>query len=335
MSAMSTEIAVIIVNYGTADLAIEALESVRARRHGGRGVEIHLVDNASPGGDAAALRAAHGTRGWGDGVVLHLESVNHGFGRGNNVVLRELAARARPPEKVMLLNPDARLDNETLDILAAFLDSHPDAGAAGSTLILPDGTPISAAFRFPSLISELERAALFGPVSRLLGRFRTSLPPDLPTSRVDWVSGASVMFRFRALQAVGFFDPAYFLYYEEVDLMRALHAQGWESWHVSDARSVHHEAVATGVAKRSGRRRRPDYVYESWRYYFLKNHGRGYALCAACIAMAGGALHVATSALRGRESWLPRNYFGDCGRVALDLLLGRDGSAPTDRPRSA
>jgi N-acetylglucosaminyl-diphospho-decaprenol L-rhamnosyltransferase len=44
------EIAVIIVNYGTPDLAIEAVESVRARLHGGRRVEVHLVDNASPGG---------------------------------------------------------------------------------------------------------------------------------------------------------------------------------------------------------------------------------------------------------------------------------------------
>ena len=49
---MIEHIAVIVVNYGTADLAIEAVESVLARDHGGRTVRVHLVDNASPGEDA-------------------------------------------------------------------------------------------------------------------------------------------------------------------------------------------------------------------------------------------------------------------------------------------
>ena len=50
-----TEIAVIIVNYNTAALALQAIESVLTRSHGGRNVEIHLVDNASPTGDGAVL----------------------------------------------------------------------------------------------------------------------------------------------------------------------------------------------------------------------------------------------------------------------------------------
>jgi N-acetylglucosaminyl-diphospho-decaprenol L-rhamnosyltransferase len=186
---------------------------------------------------------------------------------------------------------------------------------------------VSAAFRFPSLLSELERAALFGPVTKLLGPFRTPLSPDLQTQRVDWVSGASVMFRFDAMREAGFFDPAYFLYFEEVDLMRALRARGWETWYVAEARSVHHEAVATGVAKRSGRRRRPDYVYDSWRHYYVKNHGRAFALCAAGMALVGGGLHAASAALRGRESWLPLHHFGDFGRLALGLLVGRRAAA--------
>ena len=53
----SPEISVIIVNYGTAALTIAAVESVLARRHGGRRVDIHVVDNASPGDDAARLCA--------------------------------------------------------------------------------------------------------------------------------------------------------------------------------------------------------------------------------------------------------------------------------------
>ena len=118
---MTDRIVVIVVNYTTADLSIRAVESVLTRQHAGRHVEVHLVDNASPGGDAETLRTAHAERGWGNAVTLWLETENHGFGRGNNVVLTALNTAADPPDKVLLLNPDAYLENEAIDILATAL----------------------------------------------------------------------------------------------------------------------------------------------------------------------------------------------------------------------
>ena len=56
-------IAVIIVNYNAADLAVAAVESVRARGHGGHQVDIHLVDNASPDGDGAVFAETARARG--------------------------------------------------------------------------------------------------------------------------------------------------------------------------------------------------------------------------------------------------------------------------------
>ena len=47
--ASRADVAVIIVNYGTAHLAVQAVDSVLERQHHGLGVEVHLVDNASPG----------------------------------------------------------------------------------------------------------------------------------------------------------------------------------------------------------------------------------------------------------------------------------------------
>ena len=49
--------AVIIVNYATADLTIDAVASLFARDAGAVG-EVHIVDNASPGADATTLAAA-------------------------------------------------------------------------------------------------------------------------------------------------------------------------------------------------------------------------------------------------------------------------------------
>ncbi|MBY8978159.1 glycosyltransferase [Rhodobacteraceae bacterium NNCM2] len=317
-------IAVIIVNYNAAELAMAAVESVLARQHGGRAVEVHLVDNASPAGDAAVLAREAEARGWDGRVRLWLEQTNHGFGRGNNLVLDHLAARETPPDYVFLLNPDAALENETLAVLADFLDAHPKAAVAGARIEKPGGIPVTAAFRFPSLASEFSGSLGFGPVARLLSRWRVSLGADIPTGRVDWVAGAAMMARLDALKSMDFFDPAYFLYYEEVDLMHRLARAGWETWYVAEAEAIHVEGVSTAVKsdRAERRRRRPAYWYHSWRIYYRSTHGRAYALLAGVCRMSGAALNHVLARLRGQEPVAPSGFFGDFWAVGLRPLLG-------------
>ena len=316
-------VAVIVVNYGTAALAIEAVASVLAHRHGGRRVTVHLVDNASPGDDAAMLAAARDTHRWGDRVVLHLERQNHGFGRGNNLVLRRLAQAPAPPGMAMFLNPDARLENEAIDILARALEARPAAVVAGAGIAKPDGTPVTAAFRFPNAVNEFAAALNFGPVARLTRRWQVPLPPGHPAGPVDWVAGAAALARFDALARIGFFDPAFFLYYEEVDLMRRLRQAGGEILYVPAARVTHAEGAATGVASgRPARRRRPAYWYDSWHHYFRKTHGRTGAALAGAGWIAGAALNRVIAPLRRQPPHAPLGFFGDFWSRAGRPLLG-------------
>ncbi|MEM7238618.1 MAG: glycosyltransferase family 2 protein [Pseudomonadota bacterium] len=317
------DVAVIIVNYNAAQLAIEAVESVRARDHGGRTVEIHLVDNASPRGDAAVLAAALEDRGWAPGVTLYAETVNHGFGRGNNLVLDRLAEREDPPEFVLLLNPDAALKNEAIAIMVDFLVARPKAAVTGARCIKPDGHSVPASFRFPNIVSVFTAALSFGPVTRLLAGWRVAIDPEAGTRRVDWVSGASMLARFDALRAEGFFDPAYFLYFEEVDLMRRLARQGWETWYVAEAEVTHEEGASTDVkSARTERVRRPAYWYESWRIYFRAAYGRLGTLGIGAIWMLAALMNNGLSALRRREPAAPRHFFRDFWAVALRPLFG-------------
>jgi N-acetylglucosaminyl-diphospho-decaprenol L-rhamnosyltransferase len=317
-----SEIAVIIVNYGTPDLTLAAVESVLARQHGNRKVDIHVVDNASPGGDGAKLVQAIADRGWQDRVTCYPETENHGFGRGNNVVLRQLAARAHPPEYVFFLNPDAQLQTETIAALAEFLDAHPRAAVAGSGIDNPDGTPVTAAFRFPTPVGEFSGAARIGLIDRLLPNHVVPLPPVLPTGRVDWVAGAALLARLSALQQAQFFDPDYFLYYEEVDLMRRLSRMGWEIWHVASVNVMHIAGAATGMQENQSRNNRvPAYWYDSWRMYFTKNHGIwGARGAAAAKVMGWGAAQVA-QILRGRDPRKGDHFLADFSRYVLLPLL--------------
>lgn len=324
----SAEISVIVVNYGTADLAISAVESVLQRSHAGRSVEIHLVDNASPGEDARQLQAAHQERGWSDRVTLYIEATNHGFGRGNNLVLRALAGRPTPPKYVLLLNPDARLKTEAIATLADFLDSHPDIGMAGPRIETPDGLPTTAAFRFPNIICEFEKALCFGPASRILRPWQVPLPADLPAGPVDWVSGAALMARFDTLRDLGFFDPAFFLYFEEVDLMYRAARKGWKTWYVPQAEVIHAEAASTNMQTGiPGRRRFRSYWYASWHHYFRKNHGRARTMLTGLAWMTGASLNFLLARLRRRPPdsalHLYHDFWAMVGRPLVGLQAQR------------
>lgn len=318
-------IAAIIVNHATADLAIAAVESLRTHAPD---TVVHLVDNASPGDDPEKLRHAHGARGWGDHVVLRAETVNHGFGRANNLVLDALAQSPAPPDYVFLLNPDAEIGPGTIPALARFLDGHAQAAIAGPRIRTPDGQPVPAAFRFPSALGEFVAAAAFGPVARTFPERLVPLAPDHPTAPVGWVSGAACMVRLSALgicpergqhSRVGGFDPDFFLYYEEVELMHRLGRAGWQVWHVADAEVHHVGGAATGITRT---RRRPAYWYDSWHLYFRKVHGRPYAVAAGTAWLAGAVLNHALARLRGRTPAAPRHLFGDFWARAGRPLLG-------------
>lgn len=322
-STPATDIAVIVVNYGTADLALEAVSSVIDRQHGGRAVEVHIVDNNSPGQDATLLAREIAERGWEDQVTLYIESENHGFGRGNNVVLKILAASATPPRYVFLLNPDARLDNEAIAVLADFLDARPLVAAAGARIYRPGGIPVTAAFRFFGILSTFEDAISFGPISRLLDRWRVPLPPDTPLCQVDWVSGAAAMLRFSALSKVGFFDPNFFLYFEETELMWRLGQGGFQTWHVPEAKVTHFEGAATEVRSlESQRRRLPWYWYDSWQYYFRKCLGRSAALVSAALWLSGAAMHRMICLLRRKQPRTPLHFASDFWNMGIRPLLG-------------
>jgi GT2 family glycosyltransferase len=324
---MPADVAVVIVNYRTADMAIAAADSVLGRGDDGLAVEVHIVDNASPGNDAEVLRQAAAR--WGAAVTLHLEATNHGFGRGNNLVLRALAARPDAPAKVYLLNPDARLVTNAVAELSAFLDAHPRAAVAGSAIVDGDeGLPAVCAFRFPGAISEFAGAVHFGPLTRLVDRWMVALPPTIETRQVDWVAGASMMARLDALAEVGFFDPDYFLYYEEVDLMHRLRRKGWEVWHVSEAQVMHVAGASTGVSTANLERPPlPAYWYDSWRLYFSKLHGAGGARAVALARLAGTVIGDLLCRLRRKPSRNPQNFAADFRhQVVLPLFgLGHPG----------
>jgi len=271
---MTVDILIVIVNYRSAGLAIDCLRSLEPEVVGSPGVRAVVVENASGADQSEQLDAAIRAGGWSGWASLVVADRNGGFAAGNNVAIAPALASADPPRYVWLLNPDTVARPGALAALRDFLDRRPEVGLAGSRLEDPDGTPQRSAFRFPSVLGEVEGALRFGPASRLLAGHAVAPPVPEAECPAEWVAGASLMVRREVFEAVGLLDESYFMYYEEVDFCLRARRAGWPCWYVPDSRVVHLVGQSSGIQVGAERKRRPAYWFEARRRFFLTNHGR-------------------------------------------------------------
>jgi N-acetylglucosaminyl-diphospho-decaprenol L-rhamnosyltransferase len=67
------------------------------------------------------------------------------------------------------------------------------------------------------------------------------------TRAVDWCQSSALLVRREAAAQVGYMDPGFFVYSDEVDFARRLRDAGWRSLYVPEARAMHHEQLSTGT----------------------------------------------------------------------------------------
>lgn len=309
----------ITVTYKSATWTAKSLEALEAERARSPGLDLRaiVVDNAS--GDSAELAPLIAQRRWGDWATLITADRNGGFAYGNNVAFAR--AYASGPENVpdyfYLLNPDASVRPGAVGALVEFLEQHPAAGLAASSIEEADGELWPYAFRFPSWASEVESGLAFGLVTKVLDdrTVRRKMTGDVPT-QVDWFPGASMMLRREVVDEIGGMDESYFLYFEETDYLLRAKEAGWTAWYVPASRVVHAAGQSTGVTTRRAQPRRlPDYWFESRRRYFAKNHGLTYAAAADVAALAAYALGAVKAGLQRRPT-VP-NFLGDLLRHSV------------------
>ncbi|WP_114967237.1 glycosyltransferase family 2 protein [Alkalilacustris brevis] len=290
----------VILNYRTAEMTLHAAEAALQAMEGIAGGLV-IVDNASGDGSFEKISAEAGRRGWTRGGRVRVIAAPHngGYGAGNNLGIRAGLPDGTQPDYIYLLNPDAFPDPDAIRKLLDAMQADPALGLTGSYIRGADDRPHRTAYRFHSIVSEFEGAARLRPISWMLARHKVA--PRVPSApcRVDWVQGASLMIRARALHDTGLFDENFFLYYEETDLCRRAQAAGWAVGYRPESRVEHIGSVSTGINTRT--QRIPGYWLDSRHYYFLRNHGRAYAAAATMAHIAGGLLWRLRMVLTGRR----------------------------------
>jgi GT2 family glycosyltransferase len=326
-ASATRRVAVVIVSYRCAALTVDCLRSLQTERlHPGIALSVVVVDNAS--GDHAEIAEAIVREGWSDWVELVQAPRNGGFAYGNNLGFAH-AEQLWQPHYFHVLNPDTRVKPGAVRALLDFLENTPAAGIAGSSFENGDGSDWPIAFRFGSMLSELESGLRIGLVSRLLGRWRVARVMDKTTQAVDWCAGASMMLRRSMLARTGGMDEQFFLYFEEAEFCWRAARAGFQTWYVPASRVIHIAGQSTKLTERNAAPKRlPDYWFESRRRYFQLTLGLRQALITDLLTLCGGALGQIKLTLQGRRHEIVPQYLAGVWRHSVLHSRNRSLAAP-------
>jgi hypothetical protein len=324
------EILVILLNFRTPEMTLRAAETALRELEDLPG-ELLVIDNGSGDDSFDVIDSAARARGWyGSGKFRLIASQhNGGFGAGMNIGFRTGLSDGRKPGFYYLLNSDAFPEPGAVRVLRDFLTKHPRAGMAGSFLRGPDGEPHRTAFRFPSVAGEFEGAVRTGIVSRLFSKSIVAMEIPKQETRVDWTAGASLMIRRELIDEIGGFDETFFLYFEETDLCHRATNAGWTTHYLPQSEVVHIGSASTGMKTWA---RTPPYWFDSRLHYFVKTHGRAYAVAATLARIGGVLLWRLRCLIQTKPQADPPGFATDLLRHSLRAALGRH--TPMSHPPS-
>ncbi len=224
--------------------------------------EVLVVDNASNDGSAEMVAAEFPQ------VKLIANSQNLGFAKANNQ-----AISLSQGNHILLLNPDMRVQSDTLKLMMAWMEKNHQATVSGCRLVDERGTTVKQIRRFPSWKDQLFVISKLPHI--FPGLLNSYLLPDFDynqASRVDSIRGAFFWINvsnFKKLsgQDKPFLDERYFIWFEEVDFCRQVYQLGGEVWYTPVATCLDYVGQSFKQVKRGQAQK---YFRDSMLAYFKK-----------------------------------------------------------------
>lgn len=150
-------------------------------------------------------------------ILILKNNISLGFGANHNRAFAQSNGGF-----FAVVNPDIRAKNLCFEYLRAVM-SDSSIGACGPLVVNSKGEVEDSARKFPTFYSLLLRILTRGRKSSVDYQLeRIGEPID-----VDWVGGMFMLFRSSAFSLVkGFDEYRFYMYFEDVDICRRLHAKG-------------------------------------------------------------------------------------------------------------
>jgi GT2 family glycosyltransferase len=211
---------IVIVNHNSTDDLMLCLRSIYDSL-GDTPTKVFVQDNASDD-DMDRLYSRFPQ------AIVSKNRDNIGFARAVNKGLTQSTA-----PYIALVNPDTIVRKGCFQMILEYMEKNVNIGIVGPKILDTDGKTQGSARAFPTPFT-----GLFGrntvltkwfpnnPITRaniLTSRSHGKTPMD-----VDWVSGACMVVRQKAIEEVGFMDTRFFLYWEDADWCRRMWQKDWK-----------------------------------------------------------------------------------------------------------
>ena len=224
------KIQVSIVTYNSAEHIASCLDSLNGGLMGLE-YEVAVVDNSSSDNTVAIVKERYSD------VKLIQAGENLGFGAAHNLVLKQTEC-----PYVLVLNPDAILQERAVSRMLLGLKSDPRAVLVGPRVEYDEGWPQISFGMFPGFFRDLRQSRLVKSVKAReadsLKKLEKLLKSDV---NPGWVSGSCFLADVKAVAEAGYFDENFFLYLEDVDLCYRLRQLGYRVKVVHNAVCRHAE----------------------------------------------------------------------------------------------
>ena len=224
------DVSVVIVNWNTAKLLQDCIESIIDQTQPDT-YEIIVVDNGSTDGSAEMIKRCFPE------VVLTENTVNVGFAKANNQGFARCRGRY-----ILLLNSDTIILDRAIQKTIQYAESDSQIGVVGCKLLYRDGSFQNSCFRFPGIPGTIINAI---GLSRILpslnwdryGKADRYWKKPVP---VDCVMGSFLLIRRDLLERIGHLDEVFFMYAEETDLCCRVRRQGKKVMYYPGASIIHY-----------------------------------------------------------------------------------------------
>lgn len=226
---------VIIVNFNGLEYTRGCLESLKKMKY--PNFETLVIDNGSKELESEIIKEIF------PNLIKTIRLKNNiGFAGGNNVGISY--AFKEGADYFFLLNNDTVVNSDALKELVAFANKDPKIGIVGPKIFaLRNGKQTNLVQSFGAKVNVYlgETPPVGGQVDQ--GQFEEPLS-------VDYVSGCAMLIKRTVIEDLGFLDPRYFMYVEEVDYCLRAKSRGFQIWSVPKARIWHKgEASATDLQR--------------------------------------------------------------------------------------
>lgn len=268
------DLSIIIVSYNSKDHLAVLLPSIFESRgidftpqlsplpgERGKRAEVIVVDNGSNDGTLEWLTGQLKDLRFKDLKII--QNINSGFSAGNNIGIRQSSGKY-----ILLLNPDTRLEADTLEVMLNFMETRSDVGISGCKIIKPDGKlDLACRRRFPNPWNSFKRLFLLNNRDYNYSDLEENLSME-----VDSVVGAFLLIRKSVIDRIGLLDEEFFMYGEDLDWCWRCKQAGYKVWYYPKTFITHFKGASSRKVPLAMLKAFHDSMWIFYKKHYAKNY---------------------------------------------------------------